>query len=250
MGALHEGHLSLVRQAKQECETVFVSVFVNPTQFGPNEDFARYPRDEERDTTLAKSAGCDVLFVPSVEEMYPTDDIRIVIKGVTDCFEGSLRPGHFDGVATVVAKLFGIIAPDRAFFGEKDFQQCAVIRAMVAGLNMDIDFRSLPTIRESDGLALSSRNRYLTPDQRAVAPLLYSVLSRIRIQVLNLDHKDSSSVGVLLSNGISELSDAGFQVDYLERVDPLSMQLQHDPNKSGRLIVAARIGSVRLIDNL
>ena len=181
MGYLHDGHLSLVARAKAECSAVAVSIFVNPTQFGPNEDLARYPRDLPRDLGLLEAAGVDLVFAPQPAEVYPQGfDTVIEVRGVTDVLEGAVRPGHFAGVATVVAKLFNIVQPTRAYFGQKDAQQSVVIRKLVRDLNLPVEVIVAPTVREPDGLALSSRNSYLAPDQRAAAPAIYRALSAAR----------------------------------------------------------------------
>ncbi len=178
MGFLHEGHVSLMRRAQQECDVVVVSIFVNPTQFGPNEDLDRYPHDETGDRAKCEAAGVDVLFKPKASEMYPdAPSVFVTVEGISDILEGAARPGHFRGVATVVAKLFNIVKPHKAFFGQKDYQQCAVIRRMVKGLNMDVDLVVHPTVREPDGLAMSSRNSYLSEDDRRKAAAIYRALS-------------------------------------------------------------------------
>jgi pantoate--beta-alanine ligase len=177
MGYLHEGHLALVREAKKTCQAVVVSIFVNPTQFGPQDDFERYPRDFERDLRMLEEEGVDAVFVPTVAEVYPKGYVTYVtLKGLTDCLCGRSRPGHFEGVATVVTKLFNIVRPDKAFFGQKDGQQVLVIRKMVEDLNMDPEIVTVPTVREPDGLAMSSRNFYLSRGERKAAPVLYKGL--------------------------------------------------------------------------
>jgi pantoate--beta-alanine ligase len=179
MGSFHEGHLSLMRAARAECDTVVVSLFVNPTQFGPNEDYAKYPRNEEADAALAAGAGADVLFVPTAEEMYPRNTTVVKVEGVTSRWEGAHRPTHFDGVATVVCKLFNIVRPDAALFGLKDFQQCAVIKTMAQDLNMPVRLHFCDTLREASGLAMSSRNQYLSAGERETAAGLYRELCRL-----------------------------------------------------------------------
>ena len=181
MGYLHDGHLSLVARAKAECPAVAATIFVNPTQFGPNEDLARYPRDLPRDLRLLEAAGVDLVFAPEAAEIYPPGfDTQIVIGGVAEVLEGAVRPGHFAGVATVVAKLLNIVQPTRAYFGQKDAQQSVVIRRLVRDLNLPVEVIVAPTVREADGLALSSRNSYLTPEQRAAAPVIYRALTVAR----------------------------------------------------------------------
>ncbi len=170
MGFLHDGHVSLMGRARQSCDIVVASIFVNPTQFGPREDFSRYPRDVEGDRKKCEAAGVDVLFMPAAAEMYPEKpSVFVVVEGLSDVLEGAIRPGHFRGVATVVAKLFSIVKPHKAFFGQKDYQQCAVIKGMVKGLNLDVEIVVMPIVREKDGLAMSSRNSYLNVDERRKA---------------------------------------------------------------------------------
>ena len=178
MGFLHAGHVSLMQRARQECDVVVASIFVNPTQFGPNEDFDRYPRDEAGDRATCEAAGVDVLFMPTASAMYPdTPSVFVIVEGISDILEGAVRPGHYRGVATVVSKLFHLVKPHKAFFGQKDYQQCAVIKRMVKGLDMDVDVVVLPTVREPDGLAMSSRNSYLSADERRTAAAIYRALS-------------------------------------------------------------------------
>src|SRR5215470_8292176 len=182
MGALHEGHLSLVRRAKQECSRVYASIFVNPKQFGPNEDFAKYPRALESDSALLAQEKCDYLFCPSVEDMYPPGNTTaVIVAGLSDRLDGRSRPGHFQGVTTVVAKLFNIVQPDFAFFGQKDAAQAAVIRKMVRDLNFPLEIVVCPIVREPDGVAMSSRNAYLSPTERKQATVLYRALMRVQM---------------------------------------------------------------------
>ncbi len=245
MGALHEGHLSLMRTAKRECGFCVASIFVNPTQFGPNEDFAKYPRQEERDFEMAEAAGVDAMFAPTVEEMYPDSVTTVSVSGVTDLWEGAHRPGHFDGVTTVVNKLLNIIRPTQAYFGWKDFQQCIVIGRMVDDLNLPMKLSFQETVREQDGLALSSRNKYLSPSDRALAPLLYSTLNSCRTQLLS-----GSSVESCIGDSRAFLETSGFDVQYLACVDPRSLLPLRESYHGARLIVAVRLGSTRLIDNI
>ena len=222
MGAFHEGHLSLIRAAREECETVVVSIFVNPAQFAAGEDFERYPRDEDRDARLAQDAGVDALFAPSTEELYPPGHQTCVeVEQLGAILEGVHRPGHFRGVATVCCKLFNIVRPERAYFGQKDAQQVAVIRRMVRDLNLDIEIRALATVRDPDGLALSSRNVYLSPKEREQALALPKALAT----------RDPRQARALLN---------GLDVDYLEVAD-------FDPPV---LAAAVRVGRTRLIDNV
>ncbi|MEJ5170058.1 MAG: pantoate--beta-alanine ligase [Fimbriimonadales bacterium] len=245
MGALHEGHLSLLRAAREECQTVVASIFVNPTQFGPNEDFQRYPRHEQRDLELCEAAGVDAVFVPTVETMYPRRTTVVAVRGVTERWEGAFRPGHFDGVTTVVAKLFHIVQPDIAYFGLKDLQQCAVIQRMVEDLNFAVRLRFCETVRESDGLAMSSRNQYLNPEERKKAASLFRRLCECRDEAIA-----GSPLSVCLDRARVGLESDGFAVDYVAWVDPSTMEPVERLQTDSRLIAAVRLGSVRLIDNI
>ncbi|MCA1997649.1 MAG: pantoate--beta-alanine ligase [Armatimonadetes bacterium] len=245
MGALHEGHLSLMRKARAECGHVIVSIFVNPTQFGPHEDFQRYPRNEQRDLELCREVGVDTVFAPDVETMYPRRTTVVAVRGVTERWEGAFRPGHFDGVTTVVTKLFHIVQPDRAYFGLKDLQQCAVIRRMVEDLNFPVKLRFCETVREPDGLAMSSRNQYLSPEERQRAALLYRRLTECRDEAAS-----GGSLAASLDRARMALESDGFAVDYVAWVDPVSMEPIDRLQPGSRLIAAVRLGSVRLIDNL
>lgn len=245
MGAFHEGHLSLMRAARECHERVAVSLFVNPLQFGRSEDLGKYPRNEERDVSLAEGVGVDYLFAPSREEIYPRESTTISVPEITALWEGASRPGHFDGVATVVAKLFNIVHPRIAYFGWKDLQQCLVVRRMTEDLNYPVELKFLETVREPDGLALSSRNAYLNPEQRAKAPRLQETLAWVAGGLV----KKSREPQELLASAREELARAGFDVDYLELVSLVDLQ----PTNSCRnaaLIVASRLGTTRLIDNL
>ena len=251
MGALHEGHLSLVRQARADSETMAASIFVNPTQFGPNEDFARYPRSLERDLELLEAEGADLVFVPPPNEVYPDGfDTWIEPGSVAEGMEGAARPGHFRGVATVVAKLFTITRPDRAYFGQKDGQQVAVIRKMNADLNLGVDVVTMPTVREPDGLALSSRNAYLTPEERETAPAIYRALCAAE-DVWRRGERDAGRIQRAAHNilGREPLIDA---VDYVSVVDADTMRpLATVPDGRRVMIaIAVRLGAVRLIDNV
>ena len=247
MGALHEGHLSLVRAARRECASVAVSIFVNPTQFAPGEDFDRYPRTFEADCRLLEREGVDIVFAPSAEEMYPAGNAGtfIEVPGIGDRLDGVSRPGHFRAVATVVAKLFNIIQPQAAYFGQKDAAQIAVLRAMVRDLNLPVDIRVCPTIRDADGLALSSRNRYLSAAERAAALSIHRALRHA--QSLVEASADSRIIGPVMMDILK--STPGLRLDYLEIVDPYTLL----PNPSARppvlIAVAAWAGSTRLIDN-
>lgn len=238
MGALHDGHLALVRHAKSLCDKVVVSIFVNPLQFAPTEDLDRYPRDEAGDVARLQSVGCDLVYLPTVDALYPDNFVsRIEMKGPALGLETDFRPQFFSGVATVVSKLFNQVRPDVAVFGEKDFQQLAVVRAMVRDFDMGIDIIGMPTIRENDGLALSSRNAYLTPDERAIAPKLHQALESIR---------DGRSI----EDAKADLTREGFgQIDYiaLRDAETLGEPLEGRPR---RLLAALWLGKTRLIDNI
>lgn len=249
MGALHEGHLSLVRRAKGDCDIVIVSVFVNPIQFGPNEDLAAYPRNLARDQQLASNEGVDALFVPDVEEMYPSGYQTVVdVPELGSILEGAHRPGHFRGVATVVAKLLNIVQPDRAFFGQKDYQQVTIIERMVRDLNLLSQIVTVPTVRDSDGLALSSRNAYLSPEERAAAPVLYRALklAEERVQAGVTD-----PIAVLEEMQALIASEPPANPDYVALVHPETMLPVSTLADAVTLaILAVRIGKTRLIDNL
>lgn len=244
MGAFHEGHLTLMREARKRHERVVVSLFVNPLQFGPNEDLSRYPRQEEADFAMAEREGVDVMFCPDPGEVYPRASTFVRVPEVTDKWEGASRPGHFDGVATIVTKLFNIVRPEAAYFGWKDLQQCLVIRRMVEDLNQPLILRFLDTVREQDGLALSSRNAYLSPEDRAKAPHLYGTLQAIREEIGERRNFDEA-----IARGRSALERIGFSVDYLEVVRMSDLAPLRGPGEAA-IIVAARLGATRLIDNM
>lgn len=245
MGALHAGHMALVAEAKLAADRVVVSIFVNPKQFGPNEDLAQYPRKEQADSRLLSEAGVDLLWLPPVEVMYPEGhSTNIAVTGVSEPLDGAARPGHFDGVATVVAKLFNQVKPDIALFGEKDFQQLAVIRRMVADLDFDIDVRGVPTQRDDDGLALSSRNVYLMPEDRAAAVALPRALG---VAARAIEKGDDAEAALTAAR--ASLEAAGFEVDYIELADAETLGAPV-AGKPRRLLAAARIGGTRLIDNI
>lgn len=245
MGALHEGHRSLLDLARRECGYVTLSIFVNPLQFGPNEDLTRYPRPIEADLAMAQAAGVDQVFLPSVEEMYPASPTTIHVPEITSRWEGASRPGHFDGVATVVAKLFGIVGAGRAYFGQKDLQQCLVVRKMVVDLSLPIELVFAPTIRENDGLAKSSRNVYLSPEERAKAPGIYEVLRDAERAI-----RGGASIENALTTGEERFARSGFETDYLAYVDTATLRKIDAFQKDSALIVAAKLGRTRLIDNI
>ncbi|HSF40937.1 MAG TPA: pantoate--beta-alanine ligase [Thermoanaerobaculia bacterium] len=247
MGALHEGHLSLVRIARERADGVVASVFVNPAQFGPNEDFARYPRQPEKDAAMLETAGCDLLFLPDVETIYPPGNATFVEPaGAALGLEGACRPGHFRGVATVVCALFNLVRADVAVFGEKDAQQLAVIRQMVRDLHLPVEIVPGPTIREADGLAMSSRNAYLNPDERRAATVLYRSLRAAEEAIVAGERRGSEIRRLLLEKLNSEPL---ARVEYAEVVDAETFQPVE--TLSGRLVLplAVRIGGTRLIDN-
>ncbi len=248
MGSLHQGHLSLVRAAQASCGAVAVSIFVNPTQFGPKEDFAAYPRALAEDCRILDDAGVDLIFAPSSEEMYPGGASTFVeVAGLSERLDGASRPGHFRGVATVVAKLFHIFSPERAFFGQKDAAQVAVLRKMVRDLDFPVQLDVCPTVREPDGLALSSRNRFLNGEQRRQALVLSRALLAVQRQV-QAGEKDS---GKLLGMAMEILKEEpGVKVDYCHIVNPDTLEDVGDVGHGGLVAVAALVGTTRLIDNL
>ena len=247
MGNLHQGHLNLVREARKLCDVVVVSIFVNPIQFGPNEDYDSYPRTLEQDSNLLADVGCDIVFAPSVEQMYGTGKPRLTnisVSQITNDLCGAQRPGHFDGVAVVVTKLFNIVQPNFAFFGQKDFQQLAVIKQMVQDLNMPIEVIGVPIARAEDGLALSSRNGYLSDEHRQTAPVIYQSLKAAEANL-----RAGEELNHVLAKIKAELTTAGFVVDYVEARTPM-LQTVENFDQSVVLFVAAKIGKTRLIDNL
>ncbi|MXY52214.1 MAG: pantoate--beta-alanine ligase [Gammaproteobacteria bacterium] len=249
MGNLHEGHLALVHEARQECANVVATIFVNPTQFAPNEDFASYPRTLAEDLERLEKAGVDVVFAPDTAEMYPRGRERLTtvsVPALADTLCGAARPGHFDGVATVVAKLLHLAAPHRAFFGEKDWQQLAIIQAMVRDLDMATQIVGVPTVRAGDGLALSSRNQYLTPDERELAPLIFRKLCDVRDAV----HRGERNFARLAADASQDLATAGFHVDYVAVRDAERLVTPDSRTPSLRILAAARLGRARLIDNI
>lgn len=250
MGFLHEGHLSLIRIAKMKADVAITTLFVNPTQFGPNEDFSRYPRNFERDLQLSTSAGTDYLFIPDASQMYPTGYATYVnVEGITEVLEGKSRPGHFRGVATVVAKLFNLTKPHVAVFGQKDAQQVAVIRRMVKDLNMDLEILVVPTVREPDGLAMSSRNTYLSPSQRTEATALFRVLKLAEQKVREGERECRKLIDEMVQR-ISSSSSG--QVDYISFADNYDLHGLEKLQSGQSVLVslAVRFGTTRLIDNI
>ncbi len=246
MGALHAGHASLVAEAKKHADCVVMTIFVNPTQFAPSEDFAQYPRTLEADIATARAAGVDILYVPDVADMYPNGAETIITVGsIGTILCGKTRTGHFSGVATVVVKLLNRVMPHVAIFGEKDFQQLAVIKQVVDDLDMPMDILGAPTLREVDGLAMSSRNRYLSEDERKSAPKLYETLRLLSQRLLS-----GQEVQKTLVEGRSLLKYAGFEMDYLELCDSDSLQPLDSLQQPARLIAAGKLGTTRLIDNI
>jgi pantoate--beta-alanine ligase len=248
MGALHEGHLSLVRTARAQCDVVAVSLFVNPTQFGPTEDLSKYPRQFERDCRLLENEGVEILFAPAVEEMYPQGQVTwVVVEGLSEKLDGRSRPGHFRGVTTVVAKLLHILTPDTAYFGQKDAAQLAVIRRMVQELNFGVEIVACPIVREADGLAMSSRNAYLSPEERNRALVLHDSLRRVE-QEFGGGERDARA---LISSAKEILArEPQIRLDYYEIVDPDTLDPVERISHPALVAVAAYVGTTRLIDNL
>lgn len=248
MGYLHEGHLTLVRRARKENLSVVVSIFVNPTQFGPSEDFASYPRDTERDLSMLQKEKVNVVFMPSPEEIYPEGfNSWVEVNDITDRLEGKSRPGHFKGVTTIVAKLFNIVEPEKAYFGQKDAQQLAVIRKMVNDLNMNLEIVSVPTVREPDGLAMSSRNTRLNPEERKAAVVLWQALSLAREQ-WESGQRDAGHLRDAMLSLIKKEPLAA--IDYISISDPQTLAELDMINRTALVSLAVKIGKTRLIDNL
>ena len=248
MGALHQGHMALVRAARAECRRVVASIFVNPKQFAPGEDLGSYPRREAADLEMLSAAGVDLVFIPTVDEIYPAQFATVVrVTGLTDALCGAHRPGHFDGVATVVTKLLLQSLPDAAYFGEKDYQQLTVVRRLVSDLDIPTRIVGVPTVRELDGLALSSRNAYLSPEERRIAPNIARVLRSIAGALT----QQPTTVAFELAHGIGELQNAGLAVEYLEIRDAETLMPVTDVvTVPSRVFAAARLGRTRLIDNM
>ena len=247
MGALHEGHLSLIREAKKQCSPVIVSIFVNPTQFGPNEDLAKYPRTFEADRKVLEDLQVDYLFAPAAEEMYPQGfRTSVTVEGLSDRLEGRSRPGHFRGVSTVVLKLFEIAQPHFAFFGRKDAQQSRILRQMAADLNLETQLVVCPIVREPDGLALSSRNAYLKGDERRSATVLYRSLDAMRLEI-EAGERDAARLLAVIRSVFA--AQPGAQLDYAEIVDADTFEPAMVVRKASYALVAARVGATRLIDN-
>ncbi len=248
MGALHEGHLSLVRAARASCDVVATSVFVNPTQFGPNEDLAKYPRSFERDRDLLEREGVELLFAPPVEEMYPAGAVTwVTVEELSSRLDGRSRPGHFRGVTTVVAKLFHIVEPDAAFFGQKDAAQLAIIRHMVRDLNLPVEIVACPIVREPDGLAMSSRNAYLDPQQRKQALALHRSLEQVR-RLVGAGERTAAKLAAAGRAGFT--SESALRLDYFEIVNPDTLDPVEDVSGGALVAVAAFVGTTRLIDNV
>jgi pantoate--beta-alanine ligase len=248
MGNLHAGHMSLIEAARQHGDRFVASIFVNPMQFGPNEDYAHYPRTPREDQQLLAAAGCDLMFMPDVLEIYPNgpeNAARVEVPVLSHILDGEFRPGHFQGVATVVTKLLNIVEPDAAVFGEKDFQQLTVIRRMVADLCMAVTIIGAATVRESDGLAMSSRNQYLTTAERRIAPLIHQQLQRARTRLLA-----GATDADVEAEGLAALSAGGFRPDYFTVRDARDLQPALPRTRELVVLVAARLGKARLIDNL
>jgi pantoate--beta-alanine ligase len=246
MGALHEGHRTLVRTGVASGAATVASIFVNPLQFGPTEDLSRYPRDEAADLAALEAGGCALAWLPDVATMYPPNEATtVVVEGPSARWEGDARPGHFRGVATVCAKLFGQVRPDRAYFGEKDWQQLQVVKRMVADLLLPLEIVGVETVREADGLAMSSRNRFLTVAERGVAPALNATLRRVVREMAG-----GTPVAEALNEALEALGRAGFEVDYLALVDGPTLAPIDALDAGARVIAAARLGTVRLLDNI
>lgn len=249
MGNLHAGHISLIKLARKRADRFVASIFVNPMQFGPNEDFAHYPRTPQSDADMLERAGCDLMFMPDVAEIYPAEQIhatRVEVPGMSSILCGEFRPGHFEGVATVVAKLFNIVQPDIAVFGEKDFQQLTIIRRMTRDLCFAIEIVGAPTVRESDGLAMSSRNQYLTPEERAIVPVIYATLERAAEEV----GQGTLAIDAIERQAHEALVARGLKPDYFSVRRRDDLLPPRDEDRELVILTAARLGKARLIDNV
>ena len=247
MGALHQGHMALVEAARAECDRIVASIFVNPKQFAPTEDLGSYPRREAADLEMLRSAGVDLVFIPALDEMYPPDFATLVrVSGLTEGLCGAHRAGHFDGVTTVVTKLLIQALPDTAYFGEKDYQQLTVVRRLARDLDIPVHIAGVPTVREPDGLALSSRNVYLSAEERRIAPNLARVLRSIAAVLA----QDPNAVAQEIAHGSAALQQAGFAVEYLEIREAESLAVTSEVTASSRVFAAVRLGTTRLIDNM
>lgn len=247
MGALHPGHVSLVERARQECDFVVATIFVNPTQFGPNEDFSKYPRTLEADLEMCRNAGADLVFTPQTASMYsPLAQTIVRVTKLATVLEGAHRPGHFDGVSTVVTKLFNITEPDRAYFGQKDYQQQLIIRQMVSDLDQPVEVITCPIIREADGLAMSSRNRYLSGDERRRAGQLSEAL-RLAARLAAESKLSPAEIAARMADHLN--SAGGIDLQYAVIADPQTLDLLSDRPEQGVALIAARVGTTRLIDN-
>jgi pantoate--beta-alanine ligase len=247
MGALHQGHMALVEAARSECDRIVASIFVNPKQFAPTEDLGSYPRREAADLEMLRSAGVDLVFIPAVDEMYPPDFATLVrVGGLTEGLCGAHRAGHFDGVTTVVTKLLIQALPDTAYFGEKDYQQLTVVRRLARDLDLPVRIAGVPTVREPDRLALSSRNVYLSAEERRIAPNLARVLRSIAAVLA----QDPTAVAREIAHGSAALQQAGFAVEYLEIREAESLAVTSEVTASSRVFAAVRLGTTRLIDNM
>jgi pantoate--beta-alanine ligase len=247
MGALHQGHMALVEAARAECDRIVASIFVNPKQFAPTEDLGSYPRREAADLEMLRSAGVDLVFIPALDEMYPPDFATLVrVGGLTEGLCGAHRAGHFDGVTTVVTKLLIQALPDTAYFGEKDYQQLTVVRRLARDLDIPVRIAGVPTVREPDGLALSSRNVYLSAEERRIAPNLARVLRSIAAVLA----QDPNAVAQEIAHGSAALQQAGFAVEYLEIREAESLAVTSEVTASSRVFAAVRLGTTRLIDNM
>ncbi|HIE08001.1 MAG TPA: pantoate--beta-alanine ligase [Desulfarculaceae bacterium] len=251
MGFLHEGHLELMRKAREKADLVVVSIFVNPIQFGPNEDLDRYPRDLAGDLDKCDSVGVDIVFTPTPEEIYPNGfQTAVAVNKITQVLCGASRPNHFQGVTTVVGKLFNLTLPDFAFFGEKDFQQLAVIRRMVIDLNFPLEIIGVPIVRESDGLAMSSRNAYLPAQQRAEAPAIYKALSNAR-KLYNQGMNEAERLCKAVSDQLNKSIESDFKIEYIEIYDSNNLTLiENKISSPATILIAVHLGKTRLIDNL